>query len=221
MSDIDPAHILFPSDAPKPTQAPEWFKAEQAAATTRLMGGATADGKATDGEQPGNPAGDEGEDAAGKIFHTEKARDEGAIEGAVSGFLESYSLGAFSEGDKERGEALKAAKAALTDDFRTAGTDARDVEDAFAILREANDHIVPPSPEKIEADMAAGLATLQSELGPSYESDIAAARALIRDLEVVAPGTVASLEHNGAGNDLHLVRAAIKEARRRGYGARR
>lgn len=34
----DPAHILFPSDAPASSRPPDWFRAEQNAATARLMG---------------------------------------------------------------------------------------------------------------------------------------------------------------------------------------
>jgi hypothetical protein len=58
---------------------------------------------------------------------------------------------------------------------------------------------------------------IQAEYGDGYMDDISAAQAFIRDLEVIAPGTIASLERTGAGNDPRLVRSAIKEARRRGY----
>ncbi|RUU85473.1 hypothetical protein EOB59_31980 [Mesorhizobium sp. M7A.F.Ca.MR.176.00.0.0] len=58
-----------------------------------------------------------------------------------------------------------------------------------------------------------------SELAASgvAEGDISIARRFIADMELVSPGVVASLERHGAGNDPRLVRAAIKEAKRRGY----
>lgn len=215
MSEVDPAHVLFPDDAPVPTEAPEWFKAEQAAATMRLMGsGKGKSEKPANAEQPANPAGDDGEDAASKLFPDDgKSFDETV----VSGFLDPYARGAFSDGDKERGEALKAATTALAEDFKAAGSDSREVEDAFAIVRETNDQMEPATPEKNEEGMAASLASLQDELGSSLEGDLNAARAFIRDLETISPGTVAALEHRGVGNNLKLVRAVIKESRRRGY----
>jgi hypothetical protein len=205
------AHILFPSDAPAAQEkAPDWYQARNSAAEARLMGGQ----KRGDEKPADPPAGDKADDAAGKIFTSEKATFDDT---AVSGFMDTHVLSAIADGDAERGEQLKAATAALTDDFRSAGTDSNEVKTAFEAFREANDVIGEVSPEKIEADMTASLATLQSELGTSFQSDLNAARAFIRDLETVAPGTVASLERKGAVNDLKLVRAAIREAKRRGY----
>jgi hypothetical protein len=204
------AHILFPDDAPAPAQAPDWFTTERAAAEMRLMGSQKQGGEKSTELSAGESEGD----AASKIFSDEKQEFDA---GVVEGFLNSRALSARSDGDHERAEALKAATSALTDDFRANGTSSRDAEEAFQILREANDYLTPPSPEQIATDMTANLATLQSELGSSFQSDLDAARAFISDLNKVAPGTIESLSRNGAGNDLRLVKAAIREARRRGY----
>ncbi|MBI1203778.1 MAG: hypothetical protein GC182_14850 [Rhodopseudomonas sp.] len=217
-SSPDPAHILFPGDAPRPTEPPQYFKAELAAAEARLMGSQKLDPAGKENAAPAGPNAAEATNDADKLFSSEVKPFDGAV---VDGFLDQHVLSAISDGDTERADALKHATAALTDDFSAAGTNSDDVKEAFDLLRSANDHMVPPPPEQIEADMTANLAALQGELGQTFESDLTAARAFIRDLEKVAPGTVASLEHNGAGNDTKLVKAAIREALRRGYGSRR
>jgi hypothetical protein len=209
MSD-DAAHVLFPSDAPKPNAVPDWRQVQHSAAEARLAGSQRRDGASS--QQP--PAQDEKPDVAAQLFAEDaKSFDDGV----VTELFDPLTLGAISDGDQERADALKAATSALTENFRAAGTDSTELKAAFDIFREANDLVVPPTPERIAEDMAQSLSTLQAELGPSFQSSLNAARAFIRDLEIVAPGTIASLEHNGAGNDLRLVRAAIKEARRRGY----
>lgn len=214
-SSPDPAHILFPDDAPKPTEVPEYFKAQTAAAETRLMGGPKREAAEKDAD---DTAGQTEKSQAEALFPGDVKEFDG---GVVSDFLDHHALSAIADGEPERAEALQHATSALTEDFKAAGTSSDDLKSAFEIVREANDFVVAPTPEKIEADMHASLATLQSDLGSTFESDLTAARAFIRDLEIVAPGTVDSLNRNGAGNNLRLVHAAIKEAKRRGYGARR
>jgi hypothetical protein len=63
--------------------------------------------------------------------------------------------------------------------------------------------------------MAEGLAACQAE--GIADADINLARRFVADLETVSPGTIATLERTGAGNDLRLIRKAIAEAKRRGY----
>lgn len=220
----DASHILFPNDAPKPAGVPEYVKAQQAAAEARLLGSQKRDlaqDRAnvmfpSDAQAAAKPAANgDHTDAAEKLFADDAKQS--FDDKVVSDFTDHAILGAFADGDKERGEELKTATFALTENFRAAGTDSNELKAAFEIVNERNDMIVPPPPEQVEADFEAGMTTLQAELGSSLQSDLSAARAFIRDLETVAPGTIATLEHNGAGNDLRLVRAAIKEAKRRGY----
>jgi hypothetical protein len=70
-----------------------------------------------------------------------------------------------------------------------------------------------------KAPYASSMALLQSE-GVTV-ADLNTARAFVGDLDIVAPGTIASLQLSGAGNDPRLIRAAIKEAQRRGIANER
>jgi hypothetical protein len=91
---------------------------------------------------------------------------------------------------------------------------------ALDIVKERQgDTITEIPPEKIEAEMATGMAALADE--GVTDADLGLARRFVADLEIIAPGTIASLSLTGAGNDLRLVRAAIREAKRRGYGTTR
>lgn len=211
MPESEAAHILFPNDAPSASGVPDWFKVQVSAAEARLSG--THEKSDNEPAQPENGKADEPVDA-NKLFPSEA---RGFDEKIVSGFTESYLLDAVSDGDQERAEELRTATSALTEDFRKAGTDGEELKAAFGIIRECNDQMVPLTDEQIAMSMNENLTTLQTEFGTSFEGDLGAARAFIRDLDLVAPGTMASLERNGSGNDLRLVRAAIKEARRRGY----
>lgn len=136
----------------------------------------------------------------------------------AKGFFNTFALSARSDGDVERAEALTSAGEALIADARAAGTDAAELTSALDVVRERQgDTPSPITPEKMEAEFASGMAAIQQEYGDAYMADLNAARAFIRDLEIVAPGTIDSLERTGAGNDVRLIRSAIKEAKRRGY----
>lgn len=202
MSDTpEPAHILFPGDAPK--VAPDWFVASHAAAEQRLAGAGAA---------AGMTAGDDA-DPAKVLFNDDAGKFDAA---PVDQFFNGFANSAANDGDIERSHELQAAGDALVADFKTAGADAAELSAALDVVRERQgDTIAEIPPEKIEAEMATGLAALTDE--GVTNADLALARRFVSDLEIVAPGTMASLERTGAGNDLRLVRAAIKEAKRRGY----
>jgi hypothetical protein len=86
----------------------------------------------------------------------------------------------------------------------------------MAIVKERQgDSLLEPTPEQAEQNMTDALAACRSE-GIS-DADINIARRFVADLEAVAPGTIATLERTGAGNDLRLIRKAVAEAKRRGY----
>ncbi|MGB3271344.1 MAG: hypothetical protein WBA66_00405 [Xanthobacteraceae bacterium] len=86
------------------------------------------------------------------------------------------------------------------------------------VVRERQGDVIGPiSDEKLEADFASGMEAVRSEFGATADSDLKAAQAFIRDLDTIAPGTIDSLDRTGAGNDMRLIRAAIKEAKRRNY----
>lgn len=102
-------------------------------------------------------------------------------------------------------------------DFRAAGASSDDVREALDIVREHQGNTVagPVSAEKLEAAYTSTMAVLADE--GVTDADLNAARAFISDLEMIAPGTIQSLEATGAGNDPRLIRKAISEAKRRGY----
>jgi len=206
------ASILFPSDTPsKPTEVPAWHEAERLQAERRLAGN---HGQA---KQDGSklPAGSDGDaDPAEALFKDDVNKFD---ENVVSAALDPYALGAMSDGEKERAQEIQHATAALTANFKEAGTDSREVEQAFNILKEVNSALVPPSPEEMELMQAETMANLQQEFGSELDTMLSAARRFIDDIEKVAPGTKRSLDRNGAGNDIRLIRLIAKEAARRGY----
>lgn len=222
MAEIDAASILFPNDVPsKPPQAPDWYQAQRSAAEQRLSGthdkpdAAAAAMFPSERKADANPPAGEKTDVAAALFKDDAARKDVDFERVVGGELDQVTLDAMKDGDSERASALKAATAALSEDFRSAGTDPASIQEAFQIVRQSADSLSPPTREQIEE----GFATSMAELTASgvTEADFGVARQFIRDLETVSPGVVASLERHGAGNDPRLVRAAIKEAKRRGY----
>lgn len=223
MSD-DPAHILFPADAP--SKPPEWFSAQRNAAEQRLSGQNTHDdaarvantlfpseAKVADSAADPSAGQDDDADAADKLFKDDAATFDAK---PVQDFISGFAASAAADGDMDRAEALEAAGSALVADFKAAGSDAAELSAALDVVRERQaDTITEIAPEKLQAEMATSLETLAAEGVTS--ADLNAARAFIRDMEIVAPGTIDSLARTGAGNDLRLVRAAIREARRRKY----
>lgn len=224
MADI--AHLMFPTDAPvapNPDMNRMAYAQEDAAlrlsrraepadktdAASALFGDDAKQG-ATEGDSR-NPASDP--DAAGKMFKDERQFDPAAVTGFTDGFAQS----AVADGDIDRAHELQAAGDALVADFKAAGTDADEVKSALDIVRERQgDTLAGPVPEeKLEADRVAAMNELTA--GGISEADLDAARRFVADLEMIAPGTIRSLEATGAGNDPRLIRKAIAEARRRKY----
>ena len=234
-------NLLFPSDA-APTTAPDWYRARSAEAQQRLSGRHdrpsvqanvlfptdAPKGQAPAPQRPAAPQAKPNDPTAANLFPTEgekpqRMSDKGFEDlkpydaKAVTSYIEGFAGSAIAEGDTARADELQAAGAALTQDFAKAGTDPADLTEAFAIVKErhADTAFGPVSEEKLVADYNATMSNLAEE-GVSI-SDIEAARAFIADLELVAPGTVRTLEATGAGNDARLIRKAIAEAKRRGY----
>ncbi|AWC21803.1 hypothetical protein CO731_01256 [Aminobacter sp. MSH1] len=199
MSDTDSASILYPNDQPAASAPPEWFKADIAAAETRLMG------KVDDTQE---------RDAAGTLYGESEQAGEFRDED-VTPFFNREALNAIKSEDPDRAEALGQASKALAADMRAAGTSSKEFGEALTIINEvAYETKSDADRDRISAET---MATLARDLGPTFQSDLDAARRFIQDLEKVAPGTIASLDGSGAGNDLRIVRKAIKEAKRRGY----
>lgn len=222
MAEIDPSHVLFPSDVPSkpdapaddglrsPTLTPTWtIKAPAAADPARSSAGQTSSDAAEMlfGEDARKPS-----EKAGQDFLT----DNSGQFAEVSSVMDRAVLDAFGEGEKERGEALKLARDAIIDDALDHGTDKETMNEAFAALQEVNGASLGDlNEEQLAASYSAGMAAVQA--ASISDDDLNAARAFIRDMEEIAPGTIASLERRGAGNDIRIIRKAVNEARRRGY----
>jgi hypothetical protein len=207
------AYVLFPDDKPRvPEKAPDWFSTQQSAARARLAGHHSKPDAKPD-EVKGAPEAD----AADALFKEDAAAAKEFKGEEAFAFIETYRKNAIQAGNEEHAEELAAASKALTEDAVKHGTSTEDFKAAMDVVRERHDFLKPPEPETIEAEMNENLATLEAELGDTFQSDLDAARRFVSDLEKVAPGTMESLAVSGAGNDLRLVRKAIAEARRRGY----
>ena len=223
MSD-DPAHVLFPNDVPKSQQPPEWFSAQRSGAELRLAGtynngGAAANapeaGKAVNPASPAGPADKtKFDDDAAVLFKDDAASFDAK---PVAEIFDGFANSAISDGDGgERSRAIEAARDSLIADAKAHGMDAADLSEAMAVVKERQaDGLVEPTPEQAEQRMREGLEACYAE-GVS-DAELGIARRFISDLEMVAPGTIATLERTGSGNDLRLIRKAIAEAKRRGY----
>lgn len=219
----DPLSILYPNDTPS-TVPPAYHQAAVAAATSRLAGqgqpqkdhaAALYPDDLPKDAKPAQPApaaqakGETGKDDPATLTYDKDAAPFDPS--AVNSFFDQAALAALQEGEKERSAELGQASKALVAEFSAAGTPTETVSEALRAFQDAAYSGVTEAPEAIMANLA-------TEFGPTLETDLAAARSLIADLDLVAPGLVASLNATGAGNDPRIIRAAIREARRRGYG---
>ncbi|MDX0318407.1 hypothetical protein GOC38_12185 [Sinorhizobium meliloti] len=220
----DAASVLFPNDVPADSrQALQMAMSQRdpantGAASQKLDDAAARlfpnEGKTADPVE--SPAG--GANPENVLFKADAIQfDAKPVETFISGFANS----ALADGDVDRALELNAAGESLVANFQEAGTGSGDVAEALAIVRERQGDTVagPLSEERLAEEYDRGMNALLESYPDSatLNDDISKAQAFIRDLEKIAPGTIASLEATGAGSDPRLIRAAIKEAKRRGY----
>jgi len=221
----DSAHILFPSDvpAPAPQQPPDWFSVRQSSAEARLAGvhgdggaaKAPAAGKAGSPASPAGPAdAAKPDDAAAVLFKDDITSFDAK---PVAEIFDGFANSAISDNDGgERSRAIEAAKNGLIADAKANGTDAKDLAEAMAVVHERQaDGMFETTPEQAEQRMTEGLSACRAE--GVADADINLARRFVADLELIAPGTIDTLNRTGSGNDIRLIRKAIAEAKRRGY----
>lgn len=203
----DPAHVLFPNDAPKSQQPPA---ASGGAPVATVM----QPGKTADPARPAGPDAAKADDAASVLFKND-AVDLGAK--AVTEIFDGFANSAVSDGDGgERSRAIEAARDGLIADAKAHGTDNAELASAMNVVHELQANtIADRTPEQAVQAMAEGLEACRAE--NITDADLGIARRFISDLEKVAPGTLYSLERSGAGNDIRLIQKAIAEAKRRGY----
>lgn len=205
MSD-DPAHVLFPNDAPKPQQPP--------AASAPAVPEAS---KALSAASPADPlAAVKPDDVAATLFKND-AVDSGAK--GVTDILDGFANSAIADGDGgERARAIEAARDGLIADAMASGTDTKELFSVVNVIHELQaNSLVEPTPEQAVQRMSEGLEACRNENIADADLDLGR-RFVVEHLEKVAPGVVATLERTGAGNDIRVIRAVIAEAKRRGFG---
>lgn len=205
----DTASILYPDDAPAATP-PAQTQRQHSDPMSRQP--APADRQAQHQTDRSETARDD------QPVSLTYAEDTHFDETAANSMFNQRALAAKQDGNDENAAEWSAAGEALVADFKAAGADHSVFNEALSAFNEADSETLTPEQhaEKYEASMA----ELQAELGPNLEADLAAARRLIEHLDQQAPGLIASLQYTGAGNHPKLIRAAIAEAKRRGYGRR-
>lgn len=154
-------------------------------------------------------------DTEATLYPNEKSAAAVFGETEATSFFGGEALKAVSDGDRERAAALSDAGKSLLADMKAAGTPSGDFSEALTVIRSQD---YGTQTEEGRARLAnEAMTALRAELGDSLTSDLDKARAFIAHLEQRAPGTIASLEATGAGNDPRLIRLAIREAKRRGF----
>lgn len=204
----DPAHVLFPNDAPKSQQPP---------AATAPTAAAPDVGKTVSPASPAGPvAATKSDDVAATMFRND-AVDSGAK--AVTDILDGFANSAISDGDGgDRYRAIEAARDGLIADAMASGTDTKELFAVVNVIHELQaSSIAVPTPEQAIQRMSEGLEACRNENIADADLDLGR-RFVAEHLEKIAPGTVYTLERTGAGNDIRVIRAVIAEAKRRGFG---
>lgn len=195
MSDIpiDPAHLLFPSDAPK--EPPQWFVAQDNA---RQRPQAAQ-------RQPEER--DEKADAA-KLFPSEKAPDEDhSAVGRLGDLAEAVRLA----GDTERADQLIEASDTIMLDALEHGTPSAELHEIVGMVHEASSTLAPLSLEQL-TDLNA---KAERELADVPAEDLELGRKLIQQMSTKMDGLIYQLEATGLGSRPDFVRAVCREAKRR------
>lgn len=193
MSEIDPSHILFPSDAPK--QAPDWYQVAQ--------------NKPTAAPAPASPAADPQEEPdPSKLFPSEVASDDRdeAIEQ-----LDVLANAVRMDGDEERAAALTEAGDVLLAEARAHGMPTADLREIVDQVHAAAGTVAPLSAEQI-ADLNA---KAMREIEDIPAADLDLGRRLIAQMSKKMPGLTYQLDASGLGSDPTFIRSVVREAKRR------
>jgi hypothetical protein len=203
----DPAHVLFPNDAPKSEQPPA------VAISTPVV----QPGKAVEATPPAGAAdAAKADDVAATLFKDDTVDTEAK---AVAGIFDGFAHSAISDGDGgERYRAIEAARNGLIADAMASGTDTKELFAVVNVIHELQaNSLAMPTPEQAAQRMTDGLEACRSENIADADLDLGR-RFVVEHLEKVAPGTINTLERTGAGNDIRVIRSVIAEAKRRGFG---
>lgn len=210
----DPAHVLFPNDAPKVEQPAA--AGNSAPVLRNPVVTVIESGKAAEPTPPGPVAAPKPDDVAAKLFQDDVV-DSNAK--AVTKILDGFANSAISDGDGgERFRAIEAARDGLIADAMASGTDTKELFAVVNVIHELQaNSVAVPTPEQAVQRMSEGLEACRNENIADADLDLGR-RFVTEHLEKIAPGTVYTLERTGAGNDIRVIRAVIAEAKRRGFG---
>lgn len=195
---IDPAHLMFPSDAPAAAvQAPAQDAQPRPSAPAAPAQAAT------------QPPADADANAAERLFDSELPSN-GADLGEAVGRLDDLAS-AIRISEPERAAALTDATDELVSYAIDHDMPAGDLREIVEAVHVAADTLSPMTPEQL----ADGQAKAMRELSDVPAADLDLARGLIREIEKKIPGTMRQLEISGLGNRPAFIRAVVKESRRR------
>ncbi|PZX39381.1 hypothetical protein LY56_02914 [Roseinatronobacter thiooxidans] len=206
---------MYPDDVPAsaPASAPHAGQSDrQPDRTERVLYPEEHSTGATQPQRPEKRAAASDEEPAALSYEDSASFDDTT----AKSFFNQAALAALQEDDRERSAELDQAGKALVADMKDAGTPSSVFNEALAAYNEsASDGFTQ---EQRDEMAEATMKELQASYGSTFESDLNAARALIADLDKLTPGLIDSLEATNAGNSPRLIKAAIAEAKRRGYG---
>lgn len=205
MSD-DPAHVLFPSDAPKGPAA----AASSATAGAPFQSDAAAllfptEGKVTNPAPPAGPVEGAKPDAA-KPSADAAPPERSSIE-RLDALAEAIRLG----GDTDRAAALTETGNVLLSEAQAHSMPSAELQEVIGLVHEASSTLSPMTAEQ----NAAGMTNAMADLADVPAADLDLARGLIRRMAEKMPMLPYQLEATGLGNRPDFIRAVIREARRR------
>lgn len=202
----DAAHILFPSDAPKPQQSAT--ASDSAPILRNPVVTVIEPGKTVEPTPLAGPSDHAKHDDAAKLFASEVGPSD--LDGAVER-LETLADAVRLGGDADRAAALTEASVILAADAEAHAMPSDDLREIMEHAHAASATMSPMTPEQLADGHAKGM----KELADVPAADLDLARGLIMKLSEKMPTLPYQLEATGLGNRPDFIRAVIREAKRR------
>lgn len=202
----DPAHVLFPSDAPN---APAVAAPSAAAGAPPRADAASllfpSEGKAANPVPPTGTV----EGAKPEVAKTNSEAVQSNRESLER--LDTLAEAVRLSGDADRAAALTETGSVLLAEAQEHGMPTADLQEVIGLVHEASSTLSPMTAEQ----NAEGMANAMADLADVPAADLDLARGLIRQMAEKMPMLPYQLEATGLGNRPDFIRAVIREARRR------
>lgn len=216
----DQLSTLYPDDAPEPPRKPGDGLPRQFGAMLQpkpQRGGDDLAARLYPGDRPAGGEAGNGADGTTASLGDAKltyADDAPPFDDTVArGLFNQFSQQAMQDGDADRAAQWTEVGDGLIHDLANSGASSEDLNAALMGFQEA----LSDGPQVRAENQARTMQALRDQYGDRVDRELASARRLIQHLDAtVAPGLVDTLERTGAGSNLRVIKAAIKEARRRG-----